>query len=66
MDLKIYRKYLHTAKYWFFNFKIADSIYPTKDQVFLQCWHGTPLKRLGCDLENFDNLELTYQINFPR
>ena len=53
---KEYRKYLHTAKYWFFNFKIADSIYPTKDQVFLQCWHGTPLKRLGCDLENFDNL----------
>lgn len=23
--------------------------------MFLQCWHGTPLKRLGCDLEHFEN-----------
>ena len=53
---KEYKKYLHTAKYWIFNFKIADSIKPTKNQVFVQCWHGTPLKRLGCDLVNFDNL----------
>ena len=21
----------------------------------MQCWHGTPLKRLGCDLIHFDN-----------
>ena len=53
---KEHKKYLHIAKYWIFNYKIADSINPTKDQVFLQCWHGTPLKRLGCDLVNFDNL----------
>ncbi len=52
---KQYRKYLHTAKYWIFNYKIPDYIKPTKNQVFLQCWHGTPLKRLGCDLMHFDN-----------
>ena len=52
---KEYTKYLQTAKYWIFNFKIADYIKPKKEQVFLQCWHGTPLKRLGCDLTHFDN-----------
>lgn len=46
---------LGKAQYWFFNYKIPDFIYPKKSQVFVQCWHGTPLKRLGCDLTNFDN-----------
>ena len=52
---KDYERYLHIAKYWFFNFKIADYIKPKKDQVFTQCWHGTPLKRLGFDLTHYDN-----------
>ena len=52
---KEYQKYLAKAKYWFFNFKIPEYLYPKKNQVFLQCWHGTPLKRLGCDLLHFDN-----------
>ena len=52
---KEYAKALARAKYWVFNYKIADYLYPKKDQVFLQCWHGTPLKRLGCDLIHFDN-----------
>lgn len=52
---KEYSKGLAKAKYWIFNYKIGDYLYPKKDQVFLQCWHGTPLKRLGCDLQHFDN-----------
>ena len=43
------------AKYWIFNYKIPEYMFPKKGQVFLQCWHGTPLKRLGCDLEHFGN-----------
>ena len=43
------------AKYWVFNYKIPEHIFPKKEQVFVQCWHGTPLKRLGCDLEHFEN-----------
>ncbi len=43
------------AKYWIFNYKIPEYMFPKKEQIFLQCWHGTPLKRLGCDLEHFDN-----------
>lgn len=52
---KKYFKYLHEAKYWVFNFKVEDYIKPKKDQVLLQCWHGTPLKKMGCDLERFTN-----------
>lgn len=52
---KKYQKYMATAKYWIFNYKIAEHIYPKKNQIFVQCWHGTPLKRLGYDLIHFDN-----------
>ena len=53
---KEYKKYLAKAKYCIFNYKIPDFLYPKKNQIFVQCWHGTPLKRLGCDLEHFDNV----------
>ena len=52
---KDHLKYLAKAKYWIFNYKIPEYIYPKKNQIFLQCWHGTPLKRLGYDLEHYDN-----------
>lgn len=52
---KQFIKTLAEAKYWIFNYKIQDSIFPRKNQVFVQCWHGTPLKRLGCDLAHFNN-----------
>lgn len=53
---KEYKKCLAKAKYWIFNYKTPDFLYPKKNQIFVQCWHGTPLKRLGCDLEHFDNV----------
>lgn len=56
IDSKQYKKYLAAAKYWVFNYKIPDYLYPKKEQIFIQCWHGTPLKRLGCDLIHFDNI----------
>lgn len=48
-------KYLHQAKYWIFNFRAMDQWIPAADQVYVQCWHGTPLKRLGYDITNSDN-----------
>lgn len=48
-------KYLHQAKYWIFNFRALDHWVPHADQVYVQCWHGTPLKRLGYDITNSDN-----------
>lgn len=48
-------KYLHEAKYWIFNFRALDYWVPNKNQIYVQCWHGTPLKRLGYDITNSDN-----------
>ncbi len=56
INSKEYEKYLAMSKYWIFNYKIPDYLYPKKNQIFIQCWHGTPLKRLGCDLIHFDNV----------
>ncbi|MDD6043083.1 MAG: CDP-glycerol glycerophosphotransferase family protein [Eubacteriaceae bacterium] len=48
-------KYLHRAKYWIFNFRALDHWWPSKEQVYVQCWHGTPLKRLGYDITSSNN-----------
>ncbi len=48
-------KYLQQAKYWIFNFRALDHWVPRSDQIYVQCWHGTPLKRLGYDITNSDN-----------
>ena len=47
-----YQRAMAAAKYWVFNYRVSDHIWPKKDQVYLECWHGTPLKRLGYDLQN--------------
>ena len=52
---KEYENYLIRSKYWITNYRVYDHIWPGKDQVYVQCWHGTPLKRLGYDLRNSDN-----------
>ena len=44
-----------TAKYWVCNHRVAVHRSPTKKQVFVQTWHGTPLKRLGLDIEKSNN-----------
>ena len=38
------------AGYWIFNFRAPDRYEPREDQIYVQCWHGTPLKRLGYDI----------------
>ena len=48
-------KALRKAKYWISNYRMLDHQHPRRGQVYLQCWHGTPLKRLGYDLESSDN-----------
>lgn len=47
-----YYYWLSKAKYWIFNSKMAPYYYKKANQVYLQTWHGTPLKRLGHDIEN--------------
>ncbi|MFR4373510.1 MAG: CDP-glycerol glycerophosphotransferase family protein, partial [Acutalibacteraceae bacterium] len=43
------------AKYWVFNFMVPDEWVPRREQVYVQCWHGTPLKKLGLDLVRSEN-----------
>ena len=52
---RTYEQTLAKAKYWITNYRVLDHIYPKKNQVYVQCWHGTPLKRLGYDLDHSDN-----------
>lgn len=52
---KKHEKYLAKAKYWIINHRAADHHYPKKNQIYVQCWHGTPLKKLGFDLDKTDN-----------
>lgn len=46
-----YYRLFATAKYWVVNSRIISAIDVRPEQVYLQCWHGTPLKRLGYDIE---------------
>lgn len=43
------------AGYWVFNSTLPEHIRPRKGQTYLQCWHGTPLKRLGFDITEEGN-----------
>lgn len=52
---KQYYKYFAKSKYWIVNSLVEEAIKPKKNQIFLQCWHGTPLKRLRYDIE-FDGV----------
>lgn len=39
------------SKYWVFNTRMPDWMVKTKGTTYVQTWHGTPLKRLGLDIE---------------
>ena len=46
-----YYTYCAQAKYWVTNSRFMDVIKKKDEQVYIQCWHGTPLKRLGYDID---------------
>lgn len=43
--------YLARSKYWIANCKLPKYVLKKKDQIYLQTWHGTPLKKLAHDIE---------------
>ena len=45
-----YFKGLAMARYIVMNMRLPEYVYPKDDQIFVQCWHGTPLKRLANDI----------------
>ncbi len=48
---KEYFKYFARAKFWIVNSRINEAIMKKSNQVYVQCWHGTPLKKLGYDID---------------
>jgi len=46
-----YYKAYARAKYIIVNSKKELDIRRRPQQTYIQCWHGTPLKKLGCDIE---------------
>lgn len=48
---KEYRRYYATARYWINNVSVPDYLTPSKNQIYIETWHGTPLKCLGCDIK---------------
>ncbi len=46
-----YKKAMARAHYYIANSMAPNYIRFKKGQVYVQTWHGTPLKRLGCDIE---------------
>jgi CDP-glycerol glycerophosphotransferase len=52
---RAFLKAVGKAGYWISNNRMPVHIWPREDQIYVQCWHGTPLKRLGHDLEGTTN-----------
>lgn len=48
---KQYKKAYHRAKYFITNSRLPEWIIKKKNQVYIQTWHGTPLKKLGFDID---------------
>lgn len=51
-----YFYYMSKAKYWIINCKMPTYIAKKEEQIYLQTWHGTPLKRLAHDIEAAEDI----------
>jgi len=50
-SLNYYRE-LAKSKYWVINGRQAARLRKREEQVIISTWHGTPLKKLGLDMDN--------------
>lgn len=46
-----YFYYLARSKFWVVNCKLPNYVLKKSEQVYLQTWHGTPLKKLAHDID---------------
>lgn len=61
--------YLAKAKYWVSNARAPLRFRKRPENTYLQTWHGTPLKKLGIDIEDVKMPGTTtgrYKVNFTR
>lgn len=59
-----YAYYLARCKYYVFNVRQPDWVIKRKGNVFLETWHGTPLKRLVFDQEEVMMASPLYKAQF--
>ncbi len=59
-----YCYYLARSKYYIFNSRQPVWVKKRKDNVFLQTWHGSPLKRLVFDIEDISSASSRYKKQF--
>ena len=50
----MYYFYMSRAGIWIFDSRQEPFVVKKRDVVYLQTWHGTPLKKLGLDLEDMN------------
>lgn len=61
-----YVYYLSRAKYVVFNSRQPDWYEKRRNTVFIQTWHGTPLKKLVFDMEDVHSASRTHKEDFYR
>lgn len=54
-------EYYSKAGTWIVNSRLRDFIVPKEGQKYVQCWHGTPFKKIGCDIEAGGNATSTLE-----
>jgi CDP-glycerol glycerophosphotransferase len=56
-----YSYYLARSKYFVFNGRQPDWVIKRKGNIFLQTWHGTPLKKLVFDIDDISSATPKYK-----
>src|SRR5699024_4579009 len=59
-----YFYYVARAKYWVSNSRMPKYLGKRNGNVYLQTWHGTPLKRLVFDMDEVHSADPNYKANF--
>ncbi|MBM7600167.1 CDP-glycerol glycerophosphotransferase [Virgibacillus halotolerans] len=59
-----YYYYLARSKYWVSNIRLPKSLDKREGNIYLQTWHGTPLKTLVFDQKDIYSADPKYKENF--
>lgn len=59
-----YYYYFARAKYWVSNSRLPRTLHKRDGNVYLQTWHGTPLKTLVFDIKDIYSADPKYKKNF--
>ncbi|CQR46198.1 CDP-glycerol:poly(glycerophosphate) glycerophosphotransferase [Paraliobacillus sp. PM-2] len=59
-----YYYYMARAKYWVSNARIPKTLGKREGNIYLQTWHGTPLKTLVFDIKDIHSADPNHKKNF--